>query len=274
MSELFPKGQERKKTVERIAQEAARFKDIGEIEILDLEHYTWIDSPLDSSNEGSFVNSFKDLLPKGEVSLRNYIETALKERKGSAIGVEFGGIGSRLFRGFTPDFFARSIAVSLLDHRGWAHQLARLEERDRKIHHEVLEGNVFDPKTYESLNRWLNGEKVDLVIERMGQGLEFVPVEPYTIGRILQTWYNLLREGGFMFVQTPVVFNNLLEAWVAKIKNEFKDVIEIEYQKGNKDDNVPCSAFRLRKLPGAPGELLLLDPKVVGKIPKADFKKP
>ena len=177
MSEVFPKGQERKKTVEQIAQKVARFKDVGEIEILDLEHYTWVDSSLDNPREfdgASFVNSFKDLLPKGETSLRNYIETVLKEKKGSAIGIEFGGVGSRLFRGFTPDFFARSIAISLIDHRGWEHQLARLKERDGKIHHEVLEGNIFDFATYESLNRWLGDEKVDLIIERMGHGLEFV----------------------------------------------------------------------------------------------------
>jgi len=107
----------------------------------------------------------------------------------------------------------------------------------------------------------------------MGQGLEFVPVEPYTISKILQIWYDLLREEGVMFVQTPVVFNNLLEVWVTKIKEEFKDIIEIEYQKGKKDaeTNVPCGAFRLHKLPGAPKELPLLDPRIVKKIPKAKF---
>ncbi|MBI4086342.1 MAG: hypothetical protein HY433_03850 [Candidatus Liptonbacteria bacterium] len=273
MSEFFPKGQERKKTVEQVAQEAAHFKDIAEIEILDFEHYTWADSSLDGSDKGSFVNSFRDLLPGEEISLRNYIETALKERKGSAIGVEFGGIGARLFSGFTPDFFAKSIAVSLLDHRGWAHQLDRIKERDKKLHHEVLEGNIFESNTYKSLNQWLNGEKVDLIIERMGKGLEFVPGEPYEVSKILRIWYNLLREGGIMFAQTPVVFNNLLEAWAVKIDREFKGKIEIEFQTGYEDDGVACSAFRLRKLSGAPNELPLLDPKTVGKIPKADFKK-
>jgi len=265
--DTFPTGKKRKEIIEQITQKANDFTTNGEIEILDFEHYTWVDSSLDGPERiggRSFADSFQGVLPEGEKSFKNYIETTLKERKGKAIGVEFGGIGSRLFRGFTPGFFARSIAVSLIDHRGWSFNLARLSERDK---------NIFDLKTYESLKQRLDNEKIDLIIERMGQGLEFVPVEPYTISKILQIWYDLLREEGVMFVQTPVVFNNLLEVWVTKIKEEFKDIIEIEYQKGKKDaeTNVPCGAFRLHKLPGAPKELPLLDPRIVKKIPKAKF---
>ena len=162
-------------------------------------------------------------------------------------------------------------AVSLVDHRGEGLQLIEIKEKDNGIHHEVLEGNILDLATYESLNRWLNGEKVDLIIERMGAGFEFVPDEPYTVSRILQIWYNLLREKGIMFVQTPVVFNNLLETWVAKIQKEFKNVIEIKYQEGvsNTRPRTTCSAFRLQKLPGAPKELPLLDPRTARKIQKA-----
>lgn len=178
-----------------------------------------------------------------------------------------------MFRGFTPGFFTKSITVSLIDHRGWSSELARLSERDKKINYEVLEGNIFDTETYKFLKQRLGSEKVDLIIERMGKGLEFVPIEPYTISKILQIWYNLLSEGGIMFSQTPVVFNNLLEIWIFKIQKEFKNIIEIEYQKGEKDDNgdTPCSAFRLRKLSGAPKELPLLDPRILRKIPKGKY---
>lgn len=270
MSELFPRGQDRKKTFEEVFKAAERFKQTGEIEILDFERYTWKDSPLDDpSIKGSFVNSFREVLPGRETSLRFYIETVLRERKGKAIGMEFGGIGSKLFRGFTPGFFSRSVAVSLLDHRGWAHQLAAIKERDKKIHHEVLEGNVFDPKVYKTLDQWLAGEKADLIIERMGRGLEFVPSEPHAVSKVLQTWYGLLREKGVMFVQTPVVFNNLLWAWALKIEREFPDTIEMKFKVGEIDNDVNCSAFRLSKLSGAPDELPMLDPKTVAKIPKA-----
>ena len=274
--EAFPTGKKRKEIVEQTVKKAVHFKDSAEIEIIDFERYTWIDSPLEGSGmvgQGlDFGSSFKDVLPKREISLKNYIETILQKRKGRAIGVEFGGVGLRLFNGFTPGFFAKSISVTLADHRRWKLRLSELKERDRKIHHKVLEGNIFDLKTYESLNQYLDNKKVDLIIERMGQGLEFVPTEPYTVSKILQIWYDLLREGGVMFVQTPVVFNNLLEAWVIKIKNEFKGVIEIEYQKGKKDNDayIPCSAFRLHKLPRAPNELPFLDSRTVTKIPKAN----
>ncbi len=277
-SEAFPIGKKRKEIVEQIKKEAADFKtNNGLIEILDFEHYTWIDSSLDGpeeSNGRSFLDSFRNVLPlEHRKSLRNYIETVLKKREGQAIGVEFGGIGSRLFREFTLGFFAKSVAVSLVDHRGWKSKLDKLKERDKKIHHEVLEGDIFDFCTYESLNKLLNNEKIDLIIERMGRGLEFVPIEPYAISKILQVWYNLLREGGIMFVQTPAVFNNLLTAWVAKIQREFNGKIEIQYSKNSIYISAGCdfSSFRLHKLPGAPNELPLLDPRVVQKITKAKF---
>ena len=269
----FPIGKERKEEIRETYKNATSFQTRGNREIFDSKHYTWIDSPLDGPNiiDGkSFGKSFGYLLPEGEASLRNYIETTLARRKSKAVGVEFGGIGSRLFSEFTPGFFAKSVGVSLLDHRGRTDQLARLTERDKKINHEVLECNIFDTETYNSLNKKLENKKVDLIIERMGKGLEFVPIEPYTVSRILQTWYDLLREEGVMFVQVPVVFNNLLETWVAKIKKELESVIEIEYQKGNSDAAIhgACSAFRLRKLPRAPSELPLLDPRTVRKIPR------
>src|SRR3989344_3619327 len=237
----FPIGKERKDTLEQSRKKIDRFKKTGKDEILLQRRYSWVNSSVDGPDEidgQPFRNSFRDILPKQERSLKDYIEKVLAKRKGEAIGIEFGGIGSRLFSDFTPGFFAKSVGVSLVDHRE-PEKLAIIQKGDEKINHELLEGDIFTDETYDRLSK------------------------------ILQIWYKLLREGGIMLVQTPVEFNNLLTEWVTKIQKEYKDVIELEYQKGNNDRGDPCSAFRLRKLPGAPEELPLLNPRTVRLTPKS-----
>ena len=264
----FPTGKERKKTIEKNRQATTEFKNEGRRGVID--RYSWRDSPIGEDEDEYFYKgkpfdrSFQSGLTEGK-RLKAYIETVLESRKGKAIGVEFGGVGSNLFSGFTPRFFLKSVGVTLIDHRDPEDDLIEARRQDIKINHQLLEGDIFDSETYEFLDKILNKEKVDLILERMAGGLEYVPVEPYTVSRILQIWYNLLSGGGVMFVQTPIVFNNLVRQWVAKIKKEFKGVIDIEYQEGDVDGNTNCSAFRLLKLPGAPTELPLLDPRTVKK---------
>lgn len=267
----FPTGKERKTVVRKNEQEITSFQEAGRTKLL--EEYSWLDSPLDRPNPDyfpgkPFLDSFKPVLPESVVSLKDYIETTLRKRKCKAIGIEFGGIGLDFFSGFTDGFFKRTIGVTLMDHR--AKDIQSLGRR-RLPTHRVLEGDIFSADTYLSLDTKLGGKKVDLIVERMARGLELVPVEPYTVSKILQIWYSLLREGGVMFVQTPVAFNNLLEVWATKIHEGFKDVLEIQHKNGKNDDSIFCSSFRLNKLPGAPDELPLLDPRSVRKIPKVDF---
>src|SRR3989344_3050811 len=77
-------------------------------------HYSWINSELDGlflrSFQTTFENipSFKKMWRLKNISLSMYIETILKEKKGKAVGIEFGGPGSRLFNGFTKGFFLKS----------------------------------------------------------------------------------------------------------------------------------------------------------------------
>ena len=232
--------------------------------------YPYKDSSLQSHIFGPnlyFSDSFKNLFENGEEGMKGYIQKTLEGKKGEAIGVEFGGPATNLFRSFDKGFFKRSIGVTLVDHRKDSRKkpypsnspLVILNENIINDNHDVLEGDIFKQETYENLSKRLNGEKVDFIMERMEGGLRMVPSDPYTMGKILENWYELLNEGGIMFVQSPVVFNNLLEKWVDKIKSEFGNVIEVKYKKGTEDFTPACSAFRLRKLPGAPSKLPLLD---------------
>lgn len=271
--ESFPKGKDRKLIIELNKDDRDSFKIDGARKILNDGHYSWTDSPLeDLYSVSSFSYSFKKILPEKyrrgiKINLKKYIEETLENKKGHAVGVEFGGIGSRLFMGFTKNFFKKSIGVSIVDHRN-PRELEFFNKNDKKINHTFIEGDIFSLDTYKILNDKLEGEKVDFIIERMAKGLEFVPVEPYKVGQILQIWYKLLNENGLMIVQTPVVFDNLLEAWVEKIKTEFSDVIEIEFARGHNDVSTYCSSFRLRKLPNAPTELPVLDHRTISNTSK------
>ncbi len=263
----FPTGKDRKKVIENNSAAIEKFKVVGEKKINQESHYTWVDSPVDGFEDDltgmPFSLSFKDLLPHLETSLRNYIENILEEKKGKAVGVEFGGIGSRFFAGFSEGFFEKSFGVTLVDHRKSSHNFSILVEEDKQNHHEVIEGDIFDFKTYETLEKSLGHHKVDLIVERMGRGLEFVPIEPYTVAKVLNTWYELLDEGGMMFVQVPFEFSRLLEAWAHKIENDFKGKLEIKFSKANERSKRSYGAFSLRKFSRAPKEMPFLDSKEV-----------
>jgi len=264
----FPAGNRRR---DEVSSKERSAKTLVEAEGKNaVNRYTWRNSPLEGEyvpNIGmSFAESFYDTFYDNK-GIRHYIEKILKAKAGKAIGIEFGGVGENLFSGFTSGFFVQSVGVTLIDHRD--HEKTNEPfGKDSEINHKVLEGNIFDSSTYKSLNKILENKKVDLIMERMGRGLEFVPIEPYSVSRILEVWYELLNEGGVMFIQVPVEFNYLLKAWIKKIEEEFKDVIKIEYKIGYNDCNNSCSAFCLRKLAGAPNKLPLLDPRILKEIPK------
>ncbi|MFA6177886.1 MAG: hypothetical protein WC694_03290 [Candidatus Paceibacterota bacterium] len=261
-SNPFPRGENRKEINEYLKEQRDKFKSRGKG---NEGHYDFTDSALDNigdyGEEKPFLETFMYVIP--DSTLQRYIEKTLEVRKGKAIGVEFGGTGSKLFSDFSPGFFAKSVAISLADHRS-EHNLKEKIERDKRINHQLLIGDIFSPDTYKSLDKILDGEKVDLIIERMIKGLEFVPPDPYIVSKILNIWYNLLREGGVMFIQTPPIFNNLLETWVKKIRKEFEGKIEIKYKLGaDYNCTINSSAFRLNKLKGAPNKLPLLDTQTV-----------
>ncbi len=267
--ERFPTNKEEsEKVIKRNQEKIENFKIYGKEKIKKDKHYGFLDSSLDdySTSKGiPFAESFYYILPRSNKNLTRYIKECLETKKGKAIGVEFGGIGSSVFKSFPRGFFAKSVGVTLVDHRE-GKDLARSQKKDEKINHETLVSDIFDLKTYESLNKLLQGKKVDFIVSRMAKGLEFVPIEPYTVSKILKIWYELLAEEGIMFVQTPIAFNNLLKVWTEKIEKEYSNLIEVFFVPGFADNRADhCSSFRLRKLSDAPKELPLLDPRTIKK---------
>lgn len=278
----FAEGQERKKLISKNREETENFKENGAEKIRLENYYTWIDSPLDIDNDDgyhgvSYRDTFKRVLPidgnnsSQEFGLREYIEKILEKRKGEAIGVEFGGIGVNLFEGFSSGFFKKSIGMTLVDHRNVRGPGTPMNLSDKKegSTHKVLEGDIFSSDSYKLLGKELNGNKIDLIIERMANGLEFVPEEPYMVSKTLQTWYKLLNENGIMLVQVPSFLNELLKKWARVLRKEYMGMIDFDFKIGE-GNTFNSSVFRLHKLANAPDELPLLDPRTVKNTRKND----
>jgi len=199
------------------------------------------DSPLSGGkNSYSFNESFFSTLPEGIWNsingLQEYIEGLLMERKGEAIGIEFGGPGCKLFQGFTKDLFKKTAGVTLVDKFAG----------ERLSNHTVIEGEILKKKAYSDILKWSNGQQIDLIIERMDGALGLLPNIPTFVYRAFQRWYDLLSEGGVMFVQIPREVNEGLTQLHSYIESECPETIKIKFG---------GSALRLNKLAGAPMNL-------------------
>lgn len=273
--EYFPKGWERKKLIADKEQKTRDFIEVGKnTPNAGIKSYKWSDSPLDYTKpyqnfEPSFFKSFEDSLPAKDRAggLKEYIEKCLKAKKGEAVGIEFGGPGIKLFEGFTPGFFKKTIGVTLVDYRD-----TYAPEEPAEKEHKVIQSNILSEDLYEKkLTSELKGSKVDLIIERMAGGLEMIPAEPYLTSNILQRWYAMLSENGLMLVQTPTVFDELVEKWVTMLKEKYRGVLEVQYAPSTSGDNrIPGCVLRIRKLKGAPDRLEFLNPRTVQTIKKSN----
>lgn len=190
---------------------------------------------------------------KGEEyqNIKEYIEDVLEKKRGKAIGIDFGGPGSWVFRGFEKGFLRRTLGVTLRDEREGEDR-----KRDDINRHTVIGGNMFRPTTRKKIKQWLNGEKADLIFERMWGGHLHINYDIRFIREVLKQAYFILSEGGVMFLEhslgrNPVAGENIRK-WVSHVNENYKGFIKIvlEPEFGNYG-----GAFMLRKLKGAPEQL-------------------
>ena len=239
----FATGQERKALISDKTAKAEKFVERSKEKSMSTIQYNFLDSSLDGNFGGTFFQSFKNVLPKEAQpkGLKAYIEHVLEAKKGEAVGIEFGGTGLKLFKDFTPGFFKQSFGVTLLDYRTPTTQMPSTSEST----HQVIESNILDPELYTSLETKLEGKKFDFILERMAGGLRFIPAEPYKISGIFQRWYTSLATDGLLLVQSPMVFDKLMKKWVTLIKEEYPEVLDVEYESGAGDNILPGCVFRL-----------------------------
>jgi hypothetical protein len=211
--------------------------------------YAYVNSTLDTTDEfgdwveGSFFNTFHKTIEEYD-SLQEYIENILKEKKGEAVGIEFGGLGINLFKSFTPGFFKQSIGVSLSDYRTEDGSLAGASCKEYKDSrkHDIIIGNIFDKDIYEKINKIIENKKVDFIIERMYGGLDNVPENYLIVMAILQKWYEMLNQGGVMFVEMPPFTIRVIQDWVALLqKSTYKNELDVQFDEFR-------NALRIRKI--------------------------
>ena len=220
------------------------------------------DSPLETPPEGwigdtvSFEHSFLGVLPKGQ-RLQSYIESELVSKE-ERRGVEFGGPGSAAFSTFPKDFWTQTIGVTLTDQRS-----VKTKVLDEWGHHEVMRGDITKPETYNRLSQRMNGKRADLVLVRLAGGWRSLPQEPYAIGKMFESWYEMLAEGGILFSDIPRELRPLALAWI-RVINEQKG-LGVAYWEGKRPIEI-YDAVRLNKLKGAPEKLPSLDLQTIRNI--------
>lgn len=211
--------------------------------------------PKDGADRQSYQNTFGRLVPEASVNIKEYIENALSAKKGRAIALDIGGLGSDVFKDFSYGFFAKTAGVALVDTR----KKYKINiNGDSERNHSVIEGNILTPDTQEKIKVWLNGEKVDLILERMEGGLELFPRDERWFYAAANEVYNLLSDNGIMFMQ--LVFSvagdekndyfvadlNLIEDWIKKIRAEHPQTLKINWD---------GQSLLIQKMPGAPEKL-------------------
>ena len=141
-------------------------------------------------------------LKGGTDGFKSYIENTLSqgkianEEKNKLTAVEFGGPGSKFFRGFSNDFFKKTVGGCLADIRG-----TKIE--DSRLNHYVVAGDVLGAESNKTLNEvkvTLETNKVDLIISRMQGALNKMNII-FLLDNAVKEWYNLLNENGIMFIQ-------------------------------------------------------------------------
>jgi hypothetical protein len=182
------------------------------------EDYGVYDSALDS-----YETTFYQVLPKGE-KLKDYIETFLAERRGSAVGLELGGTGSRLFESFDSNFFEASAGVALGDPR-----TNKRKELDVRNGHLVISGDMTAPKTKDEVEEWLGTRKIDLLIKRVVGGSAHIPFDPGLMIHETRYWYSKMNERSLMFLETHAVPSLAIKRWSKFINDNPANNIEAVY---------------------------------------------
>lgn len=210
--------------------------------------YDIYDSPLETPSGRlmgpySFTYDFQPFASP-EQTFREYIESTVPEH---AVGVEIGGPGRALFRGFTPGTFETTIAMTLADPR-----TPEQKEEDEALGHSIIEGDFRE--NWDELKERLDGRKVHVLFARMQGGDAALPQDPYHLSQQLNKAYSFVDENrGKILAGVPKIMEPIVRPWVREIITYHSDVLGVELSPGALKSNI-----EIEKLPGAPEELPML----------------
>ncbi len=216
----------------------------------------YFDSPLQEPypTGQSYENTFQRLIPpEHHGDIRSYIESELKDKRGEAIGIDIGGLGSSVFHGFSSGFFRRTAGISLHDIR--AKYGIEIEE-DTIRGHTVIEGDITKRETKVGIVAWLGGKKVDLLFERMVKGLTAFPRKDRWTATAISQMYSLLSDDAIMFAELVffaqedpkyyLIDPQKMKEWVKDLNDRFEGFLQAKWDGGS---------LMIRKRSGAPDDL-------------------
>jgi len=240
-----------------------------------LSHEHW---PMYDEGLASFAKEFMSVTPCSEkaeyehdgVKIFNqeqvarlfvdYIRTTLKSDSNHHLtALEIGGPGLKLFGEFPPHFFEKTFGVCLADTEN------PIDKEKNDTGHEIITGDIFSNDTYKKIKNAVGRNGLDFIISRMAGGLDETTHNPIIWAKIAKKWYELLADGGLMFVQyrfatgdkwisnTEVakdVREKMMKEWVRFIQDNYGEAIEIQLGENQ---------LRLLKKKGAPDKLPVLE---------------
>lgn len=198
----------------------------------------------------SIASDFSPTLPNyqisdSEYSLRSYLEDNYSGKK--VVLLEMGGLGKQLAIDMS-EFLSidQSAGVTLPIGLDRARYYENSKTDNWPDNHSIIKGDMFLFKTKREISKWLNGKKVDVLIERMGGGLDLLPDNPVWLYKNLNHWYHLLNDNGVMFIEVPPFSEHIQDQYLKWIDHlyEVKDIynLEISHKPGS---------LRIKKLAGA-----------------------
>ena len=212
------------------------------------------ESPMEGNDPYTLQKEFASVVPEG-YTMQTDIQHVL-EAKSQRTAVELGGSGNNTFAHFPEGFFDQTIGT-VLHNTGIQQNLS----------HTVLRVNIFSPDGIDTIKQHLPHGKTDCLIQRIGGPLTMeqsrtYPPNLFEVVSIAQQWYELLNEGGVMYMQLPAEISLYMTYYLDYIKANYADTLEITTGKGNYSSNV----LRLVKKPNAPTSLPLLSLKTIAQI--------
>lgn len=112
------------------------------------------------------------------------------------------------------------VAVSLEDRRNIMRRMS-----DKMSSVKQIRGDISRSSTWDEIEKHLQGHKADLIIERAGRGVDYLPRNPNFYAILLNKAWSLQNsDNGVLLAQVP----DGLEAQAAKMIDNFKNINEMD----------------------------------------------
>lgn len=188
-----------------------------------------------------------------DLAMSLYLKNNFKNKKDGITFVEMGGPGERLARDIDGICkIKKSFGITLQMGVDKAIYQNQFDPNDIPEYHKVITGDMFLNGTFCELKENLKEDKIDLLIERMRGGTEFLgdaTCYPAWYYRNLNSWYRLMSDNGIMFIEVPELLHvdfPYIEKWFEKMKKTDGIIFR---------NNMRRSYFRIHKLQNAPQSL-------------------